>query len=108
MVNRALFVGVIQTSLDHEAAWVDNNSGRWQNCVRISPLEELRAKKEIRHRLASLRGLDRRPDIVLLPELAIPIGFEHRLKRAAEKLETIIIAGLDYGDYVLDEPSAGV
>ena len=75
---------------------VDNNSGRWQNCVRISPLEELRAKKEIRHRLASLRGLDRRPDIVLLPELAIPIGFEHRLKRAAEELETIIIAGLDY------------
>ncbi|TWI24114.1 carbon-nitrogen hydrolase family protein [Mesorhizobium tianshanense] len=95
-MNSALFIGVVQTSLDHEAAWVDDGKGDWQQCVRISELEERRAKKEIRHYLASLRGLDRRPDIVLLPELAVPIGFEHKLKRAAEKLEAIIIAGLDY------------
>lgn len=96
MVNKSLFVGVVQTSLDHEAAWIDDGSGIWQNSVHISPLEELRAKREIRQHLATLRGLDRCPDIVLLPELAVPIGFEHQLKRAAEQLESIIIAGLDY------------
>ena len=96
MVNRTMFVGVIQTSLDYEAAWVDGENGSWQDCVRMSALEELRAKKEIRHYLASLRNLDRRADIVLLPELAVPIGFERQLKRAAETLEAIVIAGLDY------------
>ena len=96
LVNNALNVGVIQTSLHDEAAWVDDKSGNWQQCVRMSLLEERRAKKEIRHYLAALRGLDRQPDIVLLPELAVPIGFEHKLKRAAEKLESIVIAGLDY------------
>ena len=96
MINEVVYVGVIQTSLDYEAAWVDEKNGTWQDCVRISRLEELRAKREIRHYLASLQGLGRRADIVLLPELAVPIGFERPLKRAAETLEAIIIAGLDY------------
>jgi predicted amidohydrolase len=96
MVNDRLRIGVIQTSLHADAAWVDDKSGNWQQCVRMSAIEERRAKREIRHFLASLRGLDRLPDIVLLPELSVPLGFEPRLRRAAEKLEVIIIAGLDY------------
>ena len=96
LVNNALNVGVIQTSLHDEAAWVDDKSGNWQECVRMSLLEERRAMKEIRHYFASLRGSDPQPDIVLLPELAVPLGFEHKLKKAAEQLESIVIAGLDY------------
>lgn len=96
MVNDRLRIGVIQTSLHADAAWVDDKSGNWQKCVRMSSIEERRAKKEIRHFLASLRGLDRLPDIILLPELSVPLGFEQKLRRAAEKLESIIIAGLDY------------
>ena len=96
MVNDKLHIGVIQTSLHDEAAWVDDETGNWQQCVRMSAIEERRAKKEIRHYLASLRGVERQPDIVLLPELSVPLGFEPKLKRAAEKLESIIIAGLDY------------
>ena len=85
LVNNALNVGVIQTSLHDEAAWVDDKSGNWQQCVRMSLLEERRAKKEIRHYLAALRGLDRQPDIVLLPELAVPIGFEHKAQEGGRK-----------------------
>lgn len=96
MVNSSLIVGVIQTSLDYEAAWIDDKTGNWQECVRISPIEERHAKREIRHYLASLQGLDRQPNIILLPELSVPIGFEPKLKRAAESLESIVIAGLDY------------
>lgn len=95
-MNNQLYIGVIQTSLHAEAAWIDDKSGNWQSCVRMSAIEERRAKKEIRHFLASLRGLDRLPDIILLPELSVPLGFEPQLRRAAEKLESIIIAGLDY------------
>jgi hypothetical protein len=94
--NETLSVGVIQTSLDAKSAWVDDGSVNWEDAVRMSLLEERRAKKEIRHFLASLRGLDRQPDIVLLPELSIPIGYETNLKRAAETMESILIAGIDY------------
>lgn len=96
MLNKHLRVGVVQTSLNAEAAWIDDGTGNWQNCVRMSRHEELRAKREIRQFLASLKGRTSSPDIILLSELAIPIGFEQQLKKAAEKLEAIIIAGLDY------------
>lgn len=96
MANKTLDVGVIQTSLDATAAWVDDGRGNWRNAVRMSSLEEMRAKKEIRHFLASLYGSERRPDIVLLPELSVPIGYQTQLKRVSEKMESILIAGLDY------------
>ncbi len=96
MLSDRLYIGIVQTSLNAEAAWIDDKTGHWENCVRMSAIEEQRAKKEIRHFLASLRGLGRRPDIILLPELSVPIGFEPKLRKAAEKLEAIIIAGLDY------------
>lgn len=114
MLNEHLHVGVIQTSLKAEAAWVDDGAGNWQNCLQMSFYEELRAKREIRHFLAYMKGqgslqgnkknefhqefLERNssPDIILLPELAVPVGFEKQLKRAAEQLEAIIIAGMDY------------
>lgn len=95
-MNKILSVGIIQTSLNHQTAWVDDRSGNWQQCVRISLLEERRAKAEIRHYFSSLKSSERRADIVLLPELSVPIGFERDLTRAAEKMESIVIAGLDY------------
>ena len=91
MPNNKLHIGVIQTSLEAEAAWVP--SPVWQDVIRMSHLEEMRAKREIRHYLASLRGLHPRADIILLPELSVPIGYVQKLKHAAEKMESIIIAG---------------
>ncbi len=96
MLNDTLHVGVIQTSLDAEAAWVDDMSGNWKQCVQMSSHEERRAKKEIRHYLASLKGGARQPDVVLFPELSVPIGYQRQLKMAAERLESVVIAGLDY------------
>ncbi len=94
MLKETLHVGIVQTSLDHEAAW--KNSTGWEDTVRMSYLEEKRAKKEIRHYLASLHALEKKPDIILLPELSVPLGYENKLKRSAEAMESIIIAGLDY------------
>lgn len=96
MVSDFLQVAIIQTSLDAEAAWCGEVSDPWQNFVKMSYLEERRAKKEIRHYLASLRGQNKQADIILLPELSVPISYEKRLAKAAEKLNSIIIAGLDY------------
>lgn len=94
MLKETLNVGIIQTSLNYEAAW--KSSSAWEDTIRMSYLEERRAKKEIRHYLASLHALEKKPDIVLLPELSVPLGYENKLKRSAEAMESIIIAGLDY------------
>lgn len=94
MLNEYLRVGIVQTSLDYNSAW--QSGVDWQDTLQISFLEEARAKKEIRYQLASLRSLEQPADIVLLPELAVPRGYENRLVKAAEKLESIIIAGMDY------------
>lgn len=97
-LNELLTIGVIQTSLDDLAAWNDDGSGNWQEIVQISKIEELHAMKEIRHFLASLRDTSskKKPDIILFPELSIPLGFVPKLKRATEELGSIVIAGLDY------------
>lgn len=98
MTNEILNVGVIQTSLDAEVAWqsLDDVNGDWKKCVRISEFEEKRAKKEIRHFLSSLNGLEESPDIILLPELSVPVGYEGHLSSIADDMQSIIIAGLDY------------
>ncbi|NTW45287.1 MAG: hypothetical protein HGB14_12880, partial [Anaerolineaceae bacterium] len=97
MLNEFLSIGVIQTSLDADAAWQPLlNTGQWQKSVQISKLEEIRARKEIRQFLSSLKGMDGEPDIIVLPELSVPLGFESRLRSIAENMQSIIIAGLDY------------
>lgn len=98
MANKKLTVGVIQTSLDANAAWQEmaDVGGDWKKCVQMSALEEKRAKKEIRHFLSSLKGKEQLPDIVVLPELSVPLGYERHLRSISEEMQTIIIAGLDY------------
>ena len=64
--------------------------------MQISLFEEKQAINEIRHLLSSFTGSEHQPDIVLLPELSIPIGYERKLMQTAEAMESIIIAGLDY------------
>lgn len=97
MLNEKLLIGVIQTSLDDVAAWQrSTETDQWQRSVQISKHEEKRARKEIRHFLSSLNNMDGEPDVIVFPELAVPLGFERRLRSIAEGMQTIIIAGLDY------------
>ncbi len=94
-----LSLGIIQTSLDYRAAW--------KGSARMQLLEEEKAIAEIRRFFAALRGGDSRPDVILLPELAVPRGFEFHLRRMAESLQSIVIAGLDYRvDQVSGTPCA--
>lgn len=83
-----LKVGVIQTSLDPAAAWPLQD--------KMSPCEEERAITEIRSFFAAFHQEQPPPDIVVLPELAVPTGFETTLRRMAGKMQSIVIAGLDY------------
>lgn len=93
---KKLKIGIIQTSLDYRSAWTHKGSTGWKDCVRMSLEEERHAIREIRQHLAFFGGSERQPDIVVLPELSVPVGFEWNLHKAAEKLESIIISGFDY------------
>ena len=93
---KTLRVGVIQTSLDYTAAWVQSTPENWKSTVQMSISEENRARMEIRRHLSSFQGWEHSPDIILLPELSVPIGFKDQLKRIAESMEALFIAGLDY------------
>ena len=81
-------VALTQTSLNHKVAY---SAG-----PRISMQEEAVAISEISQFLAELRTSEPAPDIVLLPELSIPVGYTSRLRRAAQTLKAIIIGGTDY------------
>ncbi|OWX99269.1 hypothetical protein B6V75_18285 [Thioclava sp. F1Mire-8] len=62
----------------------------------MSAVEEAQAMREIRYYMSGLHVDRNEIDVVLLPELSVPVGFENRLKKIAEQLQTIIIAGFDY------------
>lgn len=94
-MNKNFKVSIVQTSLDAESAWLDSSTN-WKDAVRISEIEERRAKKEIRQFLSGFKSDPNKPSIILLPELSVPIGLERYLRRCAERFEVIIIAGLDY------------
>ena len=81
-------VALTQTSLNHRVAY---SAG-----PRMDVLEEAVAISEISQFLAGLRTTVPAPDIVLLPELSIPVGYTRHLRRAAQTLKAIIIGGTDY------------
>ena len=86
--DKELRVGVVQTTVDSLAAW----SGQLQ----MSQSEEERVVAEIQRHLTSLSLEQPRPDIVLLPELSIPLGFLDRLRKISARLNAIIIGGMDF------------
>lgn len=86
-----LKVGLIQTSLDPAAAWANGTT-------KMSASEEERAIVEIRGFLAAFHQEEPPPHIIVLPELAVPTGFETKLRAMATKMQSVIIAGFDYRD----------
>jgi predicted amidohydrolase len=83
-----LRVGIIQTTVDADAAWSAD--------VNMSSIEEERVVSEMQQHLASLALEVPKPDIILLPEVTVPLGFTGRLRRIASQMNCIIIAGLDF------------
>ncbi len=88
ILTPSLKIGIIQTSLDPAAAW---SAG-----PKMSQCEEERAIAEIRGFFAAFHQEQPPPDIIVLPELAVPTGYEVPLSRMAGKMQSIVIAGLDY------------
>lgn len=87
-LDEVLRIGVIQTTVDNLSAW---GAG-----LTMTTAEEERAISEIQQHLAALNLENPKAHIILLPEVAVPLGFLPRLRRIAAKMNSIIIAGLDF------------
>lgn len=81
-----LRVGLVQTGI-HPCAWDDG--------AKMSQTEEEAAIAEIRTLMGAFQGPEA-ADIILLPELAVPRGWERELRKLAERLKAVIVAGVDY------------
>lgn len=87
-LDEFLRLGIIQTTVDVDAAW--------SKSLRMSVTEEERAVAEMQQHLASLYLETPRAQIVLLPELSVPLGFVPRLRQIAAQMNAVLIAGLDF------------
>jgi predicted amidohydrolase len=83
-----LRVGLVQTTVDNTSAWA--------NSLHMSRMEEERAIAEIQLHLFSLGRQSPKPELVVFPELAVPLGFLPRLRKAAASLNTVLVAGMDF------------
>jgi hypothetical protein len=86
-LDEFLRLGIVQTTVDATA---------WSKTLQMSTVEEERAVSEMQQHLASLALEVPRAQIVLLPELSVPLGFMPRLRQMAAQLNAVIIAGLDF------------
>jgi hypothetical protein len=83
-----LRVGVVQSTLDFRSAWAGSPT--------MSAVEEMKAENEIDRAINAFAAESSRPHLVLVPELAAPRGMMNKLQMHADRLEAIIIAGMDY------------
>lgn len=89
-VEKILKVAVVQTIVDSSLVWNDK--------PRMDLYEANAIWRQVQSAFASFQELSgtNRPDIVILPELAVAAPFESRLKKYGNKIGAIIIAGLDF------------
>ncbi|MGA2298048.1 MAG: hypothetical protein ABSG15_10915 [FCB group bacterium] len=92
MLNDFLKIGFIQTNIDNEIAW-----GPEQDItLRIKEESEYYVWQEIKKGFHNLYNMNSKPDIVVMPEITIPLGFKNLLRSFSVQLNAVVFAGLDY------------
>lgn len=89
-----LRIGFIQTIVEGNIAWPIPKGGvSPKNMSRIS---EERAIQEIKKGFVDILNVDEKPQFIILPELAVPLGFEYELRKLCAASGAVVIAGLDF------------
>ena len=95
-MEKLLNIGIIQAIVDPNLAWSDS--------PQMDVYEANVIWRQIQAAFASFQGMSdtKKPDIVVIPELAVATYFESRIKSYAQKIGAIVIAGLDFKRYDKD------
>ncbi len=96
-MEKSLNIGIIQAIVNADMAW--NHSPQ------MDVYEANAIWRQIQTAFASFQEMSdtRRPDIIVLPELAVATYFESRLKSLARMVGAIVVAGLDFKQYSNDK-----
>lgn len=92
-----LFVGIVQTTLDSKMAWPENSDP-----PRIVDAQDSHVWNEVCKAMRAFQDGDRKPQIVLLPELSLPRTRIPEFEHLVGALNVIAVVGVDYK---LDETS---
>ena len=98
-MEKLLNIGIIQAIVDSDLAWSDT--------PQMDVYEANVIWRQIQAAFASFQEMSdtKKPDIVIIPELAVATYFESRIKSYAQKIGAIVIAGLDFKQYDKDKIS---
>lgn len=92
-MEKLLNIGVIQAIVDSDLAWSDT--------PQMDIYEANVIWRQIQAAFTSFQEMSdtMKPDIVVIPELAVATYFESRIKSYAQKIGVIVVAGLDFKQY---------
>lgn len=92
-MEKFLKIGVIQAIVNPNLSWSDT--------PQMDVYEANAIWRQIQAAFASFQEMSdtKKPDIVVIPELAVATYFESRIKSYAQKIGTIVVAGLDFKQY---------
>lgn len=93
-MHESINIGLIQTSLNDKLAWDPHATAP----VTMSEIEEERVWNEIKKGFNYINSEsdNNRPQIIIIPELSIPLSKEIHLQNIARKMGAVVIAGLDF------------
>jgi hypothetical protein len=91
MLTNQLRIGFIQTVVEENIAWDISKKP-----IRMSHHSEERAWYEIKKGFIDLLNGYEKPQIILIPELSVPIGYEYELRKLCASSGAVVIAGLDF------------
>ena len=83
-----LSVALIQTNHDHTLSWSES--------PRMSNSQQILLWEQIQNAFRSIKNMEAMPEIVLLPELAVPLARVKDMNRYAKSLNCAIAFGYDY------------
>ena len=92
-MEKLLNIGIIQAIVDSNLVWSDT--------PQMDVYEANAIWRQIQAAFASFQEMSdtKKPDIVVIPELAVATYFESRIKSYAQKIGAIVVAGLDFKQY---------
>lgn len=92
-MEKLLNIGIIQAIVNPNLAWSDT--------PQMDVYEANVIWRQIQAAFASFQEMSdtKKPDIVVIPELAVATYFESRIKSYAQKIGAIVVAGLDFKQY---------
>ena len=92
-MEKKVNIGIIQAIVDANMTW--------NHLPQMDVYEANAIWRQIQAVFASFQEMSdtMRPDIIVLPELAVATFFESRIKSLAHRIGAIVVAGLDFKQY---------